>query len=228
MFDPLRLRRNLWEGTDTGGGQILCKSCLYAKVLWIQPKGTTIEPPWEEWSQIVQWFGPAIQGEKWRIFWFPAHIQRILPEKGHEVGPENINGGYCYPCNPHIIVVYRYEEASRVLIHELLHAACTDPPDASLPIKEATTETWAELLLVALCSKGQARLAERLWKLQSQWIANQNYTLETYHHVKTIENYAWRYTVGRKEILDSLRISLPVGKLQRHMSSRLTHPALSM
>lgn len=217
----------MWEGTDTGGGQILCKSCRYAKVLWIQPKGTQIEPPWEEWSQIVQWFGPAIRGEKWRIFWFPAHIQRILPEKGHEVGPENINGGYCYPCNPHIIVVYRYEEASRVLIHELLHAACTDPPDASLPIKEATTETWAELLLVALCSKGQRRSAERLWKLQSQWIANQNHTLEIYHHVKTIEDYAWRYTVGRKEILDSLRISLPAGKLQTHMSSRLTHPALS-
>jgi len=226
VFDPLKLRRNLWEGTDTGGGQILCKSCAFAKVLWIQPKDTQIEPPWEEWSQVVQWFGSPPDGAKWRIFWFPAHIQRVLPEKGKEVGPQNINGGYCYPCNPHVIVVYRFEEATRVLIHELLHAACTDPPGASLPIKEATTETWAELLLVALCSRGQETVAARFWKLQSEWIANQNYTLRHYHNVKTINDYAWRYTVGREHILHSLRIELPSGKIQSHMSSRLTHPAL--
>lgn len=175
---------------------------------------------------MVQWFGPPADGAKWRIFWFPADIQRVLPEKGTEVGPQNINGGYCYPCNPHIIVVYRFEEATRVLIHELLHAACTDPPEASLPIKEATTETWAELLLVALCSRGQETSAAHFWKLQSQWIANQNYTLRQHHHVKTIQNYAWRYTLGREEILMSLQIRLPSGHFQKHMSSRLTHPAL--
>lgn len=222
----MNLRRNLWTAADAGQGRILCKSCGYAKVLWIQPKDTQIEPPWDEWTQVFQWCGPAPQGAKWRVFWFPAHIQRVLPPPGQEVGPKNINGGYCYPCNPHIIVVYRFEEATRVLLHELLHAACTDPPDATLPIKEATTETWAELLLVALCSRGQDAAAKRLWKLQSQWIANQNETLRYYYTVHTQEQYAWRYTVGREAVLHALRVPLPPGKLQSHMSSRLTHPAL--
>lgn len=195
-------------------------------MLWIQPAGTHLEPPWEEWSRVFQWIGSPPAGTKWRVFWFPAHIRRILPERGQEVGPQNINGGYCYPCNPHIIVVYRFEESTRVLLHELLHAACTDPPQAPLPVKEATTETWAELLLVALCSKGNPKEAARLWKLQSQWISNQNQTLRVHHHVSTIESYAWRYTLGREEILHTLGVSLPKASSTKGSSSRLTHPAL--
>jgi hypothetical protein len=175
---------------------------------------------------VFQWIGSPPPMTKWRVFWFPAHIQRVLPPKGTEVGPQNINGGYCYPCNPHIIVVYRYEEATRVLLHELLHAACTDPVNVSLPIKEATTETWAELFLVALCSKGNKEKAASFWKLQSQWIANQNATLRKDHSVSTIEDYAWRYTLGREEILNRLGVSLPVPRISKGSSSRLTHPTL--
>lgn len=230
MFDPMKLRRNLWELTDTGGGSIRCKSCTLAKVMWIQPTGSSIEPPWAEWGRLFQWLGPAPplrnQGAKWKVYWFPAHIKRVLPPKGHEVGPRNLNGGYCYPCNPNVIVVYRLEEATRVLLHEVLHAACTDPPTAPLPIKEATTETWAEILLVALCSRGNTEEAKRLWRLQRAWIANQNYTMRREHGVNTMEDYAWRYTVGREEILHQLKITLPHPKAIRGASSRLTHPAL--
>jgi hypothetical protein len=222
----LKLRQNLWTAYQEGKAQILCKSCATAKVLWIQPAGTEIHPPWEEWSHVFQWVGPSPTEEKWTVFWFPASIKRVLPPKGAVVGSQSINGGYCFPCKPDSIVVYRFEEATRVLIHELLHASCTDPPYASLPIKEATTETWAELFLVALRSKGNEEAAKALWKLQSQWIANQNFTLQKQHHVKTLEDYAWRYTVGRAFILQDLRISLPAGKLQSDNSSRLTHPSL--
>ena len=197
-----------------------------AKVLWIQPTGSEIHPPWDEWSRVFQWMGHPPSDEKWTVFWFPAHIKRILPPKGNVVGPESINGGYCFPCQPDSIVVYRYEEATRVLIHELLHASCTDPPLASLPIKEATTETWAELLLVALRSEGKEDSAKRLWRLQSQWIANQNSMLQRYYYVKTLEDYAWRYTVGRAFILKDLRIDLPTPTSQKGYSSRLTHPNL--
>ncbi len=224
-FDPLKLRRNLWELADTGGAEILCRSCEYAKVLWIQPRGTNVEPPWEEWSRVFQWMSHAPKG-KWTVYWFPANIKRVLPSPGHPVGPQNVNGGYCFPCEPQSIVVYRYEEATRVLLHELLHAACLDPPNAELPIKEATTETWAELFLVALCSKGNEKAAKQLWRLQSQWIANQNHLLQQEYHVQTMEDYAWRYTVGREWILQSLHISLPSPKQTKSNSSRLTHPAL--
>jgi hypothetical protein len=221
------LRRNLWNSVDLGTSQIHCKSCSLAKVLWIQPQGSGIEPPWSLWGRIVQWVGPSDQGVPWRIFWFPATIPRMLPLRGHSVGPAHINGGYCYPCNPNVIVVYRLEEATRVLIHELLHAACTDP-HASLEIKEATTETWAELFLVALCSKGNAGEAKRLWRTQSQWIADQNTTLRKYYKVHTPEDYAWRYTLGRERILTQLHIQLPLGKPQTNRSSRLTDPTLCL
>ena len=223
----MRLRRNMWETVRLGTATVQAKSCKYAKVLWIQPNDAQIEPPWDEWASIVQWFGPTGHGVKWRIFWFPANIPRLLPSKGEEVGPKHVNGGYCYPCNPNVIVVYRLEEASRVLIHELLHAACTDP-NASLPIKEATTETWAELILVALCSRGNEDKAKGLWKLQSSWISNQNRLLFTKYGVKTSEDYAWRYTVGREEILKSLHIEIPKATSFEGLSSRLTHPFLCL
>jgi len=226
QFDPLRLRRNLWELTNTGGAKIQCKSCIYAKVCWIQPQGTTLEPPWAEWSRLFQWLGSPPAGTKWTVFWFPAPTKRLLPPKGHPVGPAHVNGGYCYPCNPHIIVVYRLEEATRVLMHEVLHAACTDPPNAPLEIKEATTETWAELLLVALCSKGNLDHAKKLWRLQSQWIVNQNEKLRKEYQVISSQDYAWRYTVGREMVLNHLHIPLPYPKLVHGTSSRLTHPSL--
>lgn len=226
QFDPLQLRPTLWKHTVEGRAKILCKSCAYAKVLWIQEIDSGIEPPWDQWARIFQWLGHSHTGEKWVVYWFPAHIKRVLPLKGQVVGPESINGGYCFPCQPASIVVYRYEEATRVLIHEVLHAACTDPPFASLSIKEATTETWAELFLVALCSKGSIEKAKQMWKLQSQWVASQNAALQRYYHVKSPEDYAWRYTVGRAYILEDLRISLPSPKQQTGNSSRLTHPSL--
>lgn len=225
-FDPLKLRRNLWESLNTGSSRILCKSCSNAKVLWIQPKGTGIEPPWASWGRIFQWLGDAPGRVKWRVFWFPAPIPRILPPKGNSVTAQHINGGYCYPCNPNVIVVYRLEEATRVLVHELLHASCTDPPGAPLEIKEATTETWAELFLVALCSKGNAAKASQLWKIQSQWIADENAELTKHYHVRSPTDYAWRYTLGREQILRSLKIELPLAHSRSTLSSRLTHPSL--
>lgn len=236
IFDPMKLRLNLWKQAEEKKATLHCKSCAYAKVLWVQPEGTRIEPPWEEWSRVFQWVGPASsdlgvqglapQGLKWTVYWFPAHIKRVLPPPGKEVKPENINGGYCFPCNPLSIVVYRYEEATRVLLHEVLHAACTDPPNAPLPWKEATTETWAELFLVALCSKGNETKAKEFWSLQSQWISNQNAKLQEQYHVKTMNDYAWRYTLGRETVLETLGMSLPLPKHEPSDSSRLTHPSL--
>ena len=226
QFDPMKLRLNLWKQKDAANASIFCKSCALARVLWIQPHGTQIEPPWEEWSRIFQWLGPAPQGIKWTVYWFPAHIKRILPPIGQQVGPQNINGGYCFPCNPLSIVVYRFEEATRVLLHEILHAACTDPPQAPLPWKEAVTETWAELFLVALCSKGDMGKAKQFWKLQSQWIAKQNTTLQESYGIMSSEDYAWRYTLGREHVLQNLGVVLPKGHHQNNNSSRLTHPSL--
>ena len=232
-FDTLAICSSMWNDLEKGDARLLCKTCENAKVLYIQRHKE--EPPWELWAYIFQWLGPAPSdlgmqgapqtGGKWRVFWFPSEKKRYYPPAGEEVGPASLNGGYSYPCRSDSIVIYRKEEATRVLIHEILHAACCDP-DAPLPIKEANTETWAELMLVAILSKGSEREGARLWKIQSQWIANQNAILRNRFGVTKPEDYAWRYTLGREEILDSLKISLPEPESQRTRSSRLTSPAL--
>ena len=184
-----------------------------------------VEPPWDLWGRLFQWLGPSPNGQRWRLFWFPAPNKRILPTLGQEVGPTNLNGGYTFPCKHDSIVVYRLEEATRVLLHEILHAACLDPP-ADLPLKEATTETWAELFLVALCSGGSLKKAAELWAIQSQWISSQNHKLKTQYGIHGHEQYAWRYTVGRELILRSLKVELPEPRAFRSHSSRLTSPEI--
>jgi hypothetical protein len=224
-FDALSLRSSMWSDVEAGKAKIRCKSCENAKVIYIQTARE--EPPWSLWATIIQWLGPPkVGGTKWRIFWFPAPTKRQYPPVGQEVGPASLNGGYSYPCDSGTIVIYRLEEATRVLVHEILHAACCDPKDASLPMKEANTETWAELLLVALLSKGSEREGKRLWGIQSQWIANQNAILRNRFGIESPEDYAWRYTLGREEVLESLKISLPEPNNLRIRSSRLTSPEL--
>lgn len=230
-FDPLKLRRGLWDSLVAGTSEIACKSCRYAKVLLIQPKGRSTLFPEEIWGTIFRWFGaPKDGGQKWRVFWFPAETPRRLPtlSSGEAVGPQHVNGGYTIPCSSDAIVVYRKEEATRVLVHELLHAACTDTHIRELPMREATTETWAELFLVAILSRGSQQRAAELWKKQAAWIANQNEQLRVNYGVRTPADYAWRYTLGRELVLEGLHIPLPPGRIPRSRSSRLTSPDLGL
>lgn len=231
-FDALSLRKDMWDDLKEGRAELVCRSCQFAKVIYIK-KGS-VEPPWDLWGRIFMWLGypnvPNFQGQqtKWRVFWFPATTKRMYPpaETQSEVGPASLNGGYSYPCHSDAIVIYRLEEATRVLIHEVLHASCCDPQGAPLPLKEANTETWAEILLVALLSEGSEKEAERLWKIQSEWIANQNAILRNRFGIQGPEDYAWRYTLGRELILDSLKIDLPLPTSLKLRSSRLTSPDL--
>lgn len=225
-FDPLQIRRTFWEMLVSGHAELHCKSCSLAKVITIVPKGKVIEPPWDLWGRLFQWLGPSGGEKKWRVFWFPAEVPRVLPLRGEKVGAEHVNGGYSYACTPDRIVIYRKEEATRVLAHEMLHSACLDRHNLILPLREAEIETWAELYLVALCSGGSEKNAKELWEKQSQWVSNVNNLLETQYGVRGPNDYAWRYTVGRGLVYASLRIELPSPKPHRTNSTRLTSPAL--
>lgn len=146
------------------------------------------------------------------------------------VSSEHINGGYAYACAPETIVIYREEEMERVLIHELLHAACTDDMKKPEWLREVLTETWAELFLVAILGNGSLTKAKRLWKIQAQWIANQQHVLENEYGVLTPDSFPWRYTVGRAVALQDLGITLPRPSSQPRIdlanSLRFTSPAL--
>lgn len=214
----------MWEQVERGEAEILCSSCAYAKVLWIRPKHTRIAPRWSLWGRIVQWFGS--QPEKWRIFWFPSPSLRQMPAPGEEILPGHVNGGYTIPCTHNKVVVYRKEDAERVLVHELMHAACLDNLSEAIELREARTEFWAELILVALCSKGSQTRAKTLWSYQSYWIVDQNETLRRLYNIKSPKDYVWRYTLGREQIAKQLRVPLPVPDKSKSRSLRLTTPVL--
>jgi hypothetical protein len=225
-FDPMSLRDSMWKSNQSGEADAVAYSVPNAKVIIVSSKKNPAIPPWDLWARIFQWLGQSASGQPWRVFWLAAEQPRQLPPAGQEVSSEHVNGGYCYPCKPDTIVVYRKEEATRVLIHELLHASCTDPIHLDLPMREATTETWAELYLVAVLSKGKDTAASKLWAMQSQWIADQNAQLQRNHDVYLPSDYAWRYTVGREYILEQLRINLPTANVKTSRSARFTSPAL--
>jgi hypothetical protein len=53
--------------------------------------------------------------------------KKMMPKKGTEFGPNEINSGYSFSCgNPYKVGIYRREELERVLIHELIHCLCID------------------------------------------------------------------------------------------------------
>lgn len=152
--------------------------------------------PWKTWSRILQAIGHPID---YVMFYANPQI-RAFPTEGEDIQAENINAGYSYICQHHTVVIYRVEEATRVLLHELLHTACFDS-ELTVEDLEANTEAWTEVFLCAILSKGKPRIFDKLWAQQTDWILRQSAHLHERWNVKTKGDYAWRYTLGRHEVL---------------------------
>ena len=223
-FDPLKLRLNTWKDYKAGKYKLKCTESHVAKVISLVPPH--VNPPLEDWARIFQWLGPAQNG-KWTIFWLGSTAKREFPIRGARMDARHVNGGYTTPCSSRGVFIYRIEEATRVLIHELLHAACLDPVGASLPTREATVEAWAELFLIAHRAGGDANKAAELWSKQAQWISDTNHKATAHNNVKGPADYAWRYLNGRAYVFQSLGIKLPKPQPpQAKASCRFTHPDL--
>ena len=216
-FDALGLKKQTIEDLQAGKAKLVCRSCSLAKVLAVVYPGQII--PWDLFGKIFAAFGNPSEG-KWRFLWF---ANPTLRTDDFGLGPEAVNGGYTYPCRPDTIVVYRKEEVGRVLVHELLHAACTDNMNDPIELREAKTETWAEIFMCAILADGNIKEAMRLWEIQAQWIVDQEENMRK-SGVNTPEEYAWRYTVARKYVLETMNISLPKTKSNSKStnSTRLT------
>jgi hypothetical protein len=230
FLDTNSVRTKVLDDLRGGKARLICKRGEYAKVLVVGYPGLNIN--WDLWSLIFQAFGPPRHG-LWRVVWLASPDKRIFPQPGQIPGAINVNGGYAYMCQPESVVIYREEEAERVLIHELLHASCTDNPQASVEEIEALTETWAELFLVAVLARGSLRRCMRLWKIQSEWIVNQCAVLENEYGIRSPDDYVWRYTCGRIHIMKNrLGIQLPSPFTQPRAivgnSLRLTSPELKI
>lgn len=226
QFDRVGLKRSMWLSYRAGQARLVCLEATgLARIVAIVPRGCAI--PLDQWGRIVQWFGSAPNGKPWTIYWFAAKQQRRFPGAGQDLGPEHVNGGYTVPCSTDGIFIYREEEATRVLVHEMLHAACLDEQEWTIPMREAMIETWAELILIALCSKGSRPKASALLAKQVQWIADSNGRAERYNGLEDISDYAWRYLTGRVQMYGRLGIVLPAAKGPHPSGSlRFTHPAL--
>lgn len=222
QFDPTGLKAGIWKGYQEGSIELHCKTCGIGRVVALLPKGVQI--PVDSWGRVFQLFGKPVKGLHWTVYWFGAEAPRCFPKDGELLAAEHLNGGYTTICSTRGIFIYRLEEATRVLIHELLHAACLDPP-GSLPEREATVESWAEVILVALRAKGSETKAAHLWRLQTQWVADTNKRAARAHRVKGQDDYAWRYMNGRADVYKSLGIALPEA-VSKPVSSRFTHPEL--
>jgi hypothetical protein len=247
IYDELDLRGQMIDELQAGRAVLKTWQGPFAKVLAVVYPDTKI--PWATFGKIFTAFGPPREGgAPWRILWFAHPKKREFPSANAEgfqsrsnitnertsqvthVTPKHINGGYAYACAPETIVIYREEEVERVLIHELLHAACTDNMENPEWLREVLTETWAELFLVAILANGSLRKAKQLWKIQAQWIANQQHVLTTEYGVLTPDSFPWRYTVGRAAALQNLGITLPPPSSQPRAdlanSLRFTSPRL--
>jgi hypothetical protein len=212
----------IWQGYQQGVYELVCKVCPYGKVLVFVKTGQTDPTPWRVWARIFQMFGP----HGWRVGFFPAENLRILPAPGEPIGPEHVNGGYAMPCQPNTIIIYRKEEATRVLIHELFHAACCDR-DLCLEEKEAETESWAELVLIAFLANGNKQKARELFQTQLRWMAENHTTLRRFHGIQGPNDYVWRYTIGREQAYMRLGCPVPSVMIRKpRISNRLTAPEL--
>lgn len=194
-FDPFGWRKEMFHKYKKGKAIADVRECAYGRVVAIVDHGIHHNQniPWGLWGRILRLYG---QGKKAKIFFLATPYLRTIG-KG-PIGPENINGGYTYPCNKETIVIYRAEDATRVLIHELQHASCLDHMEHGTDLVEAETEAWAELLYAGLLSQGKKALFHELIKKQADWMISQNDAVK--YHLRTERQFPWRYTVGKEDV----------------------------
>lgn len=220
-FDPRGLRKQMVDELAAKRAVLITRTCPLAKIMAVVYPDQIPRIPWKLFASIFQAFGK----KGCRLVWFANPTPRLLPESGESPAAYHMNGGYASRCTPNSIVIYREEEVARVLVHELLHAACTDNIRDPVEIIEAKTETWAELFLLAIIAGGRPRVLQNLWNIQSQWIVDQEDLLKRNHLVLTPADYAWRYTLGRRGVLEGLGCVLPNPR-NTCTSLRFTSPSL--
>ena len=233
-FDRLGLRKKMFQRFKAGTARYEVRRCEYGQVMAIYDDKEQ-HVPWGLWGRILRSYHE--RGSKPAKVFLLAHpALREFPKSSSQaihsrrmnnsyphITPENINGGYTYHCNKQTIMMYRAEDATRVLIHELQHASCLDHTDNGVDQTEAETEAWAELLYAGFLSKGNTPLFHQLIKRQSDWMQTQNAVVQ--RHLKKPMDFPWRYTIGKEAVWRRWGILQPVSIVKEAQHSlRLTPP----
>jgi hypothetical protein len=228
-FDPTNKRNKMFDGMANGSMYTVMTECPYGRLLGVFEESAQIgEMPWGLWARILRMFSEP-ERKPFKVFFLAHKSPREFPPGKKPISPENINGGYTYRCDPETIVIYRAEDATRVLIHELQHSCCLDRVENGVDEIEAETEAWAELFYQAILSRGQKYMFKDLIKRQSEWIRKQNAKVK--YHMRSQKDFPWRYTIGKQEVwekwgilshedlqppikqVDSLRLTYPPSKI---------------
>lgn len=182
-----------------GRAPVLCRKSAHGTlIVALESAEQEADIPWETWFRIL------------RLFHKTKHItalilarttKRIAPLPGRSIEPVHINGGSTYSCSPETICVYRAEDATRVLIHELFHAMCSDNHADGVDWVEAKTEAWAEVAYSAIIAKGKRTATVTALKKQLEWMEIQNHGIRT-HYMRTDKpsEFPWRYTIGKEMV----------------------------
>ena len=208
-----------------GKSPVLCRRSAHGKlIVALESPAQEADIPWDTWFRILRLFST---GKHITALILARTTKRIAPPAGRPIEPVHINGGSTYSCSPDTICVYRAEDATRVLIHELFHAMCSDNHADGIDWLEAKTEAWAEVIYSIVMAKGVRNASERALKRQAQWIAVQNDGIRA-RHMRTNKpsEFPWRYTIG-KELVFHRITHLPAPALTAHEwngSLRLTPP----
>ena len=247
-FDPKGWRKEMYDRYKRGEARAEIRECAFGHVVVIYDNEMQ-EVPWGLWGRILRLYHKP-KSVKPRIYFlahpalreFPEHASRVpfyrmtasypVTVKGsnskhvggnpiyEEIGPLHVNGGYNNPCNVEAVMIYRAEDATRVLIHELQHASCLDsvperhamlsPRETDnhsshdhsshdhLDAVEAETEAWAELLYAGVLSQGKHAVFHRLVNNQARWMAAQNARVRQF--IGESQKFPWRYTVAKEEV----------------------------
>lgn len=205
-FDTLHLKADFAEPIQTGSAGIHQTVCSHGTILVLTLPGDSFDPPWNTWWRAVRLLCPT---KKVRIVVFAHPRKRLPPSYGMPLKEEHVNGGSTFKCNSTTIVVYRKEEATRVMIHELFHGNCSDPYEKSIEEVEADTEAWAELVLCGMTAKGDPVLFQKVWQRHLQYALKQATLAHQHHNVESPRDYAWRYLVGRLDVWRRLGFQIP-------------------
>ena len=213
FVDPANTRSQLYAAATQGLASVVVRECTCTlgskergswggRVVYVSespyPAVAAAEVPWSTWGRIFQLFGaPKSGAPRWEVIVFASSHQREFPPEGTLLAPEHINGGSAYRCEPASILIVRREEMTRVLIHELLHAACTDDPNETVPQIEAKTEAWAEWFLTAIMAKGLQPRFCKLWPKQVAYAEKQADMCRQRGNIRDPNDYGCRYITDR-------------------------------
>jgi hypothetical protein len=224
-FDTANMRSYIFNHTFVEGrAPILCNESIHGKIIVaLESEKQVDDIPWDMWFRILRLF---YNKSKITIVILARTVKRIAPSPGKPIQPEHINGGYTYACHPDFICVYRAEDATRVLIHELFHAHCSDNHKDGIDRIEAKTEAWAEIIYAILLGRGNKRTSQINLVSQSNWMNIQNRGIQRYHRTsKSAREFPWRYTIGKEEIFREItHIKQDDSDLYWNRSLRLTPP----